>query len=135
MLNTMLRWTLVTAVMLSMSMFAAVPASAAEAMHMWKCEIGEDANEEDVEKHAKNWIKAAKQSKGGAGLKAYLLFPVAVNVVGQTDFMFVVVAPSFEDWGKFWDGYKTSPAAELEGGSKIACPHSAVWEKVTVAVD
>jgi len=118
-----------------MSVLVAAPAGASEAMQMWKCELGDDATEEGVEKHAQDWLKAARQVKGGADLKAYVLFPVAVNVVGQTDFMFVVVAPTFEDWGKFWDNYKDSAAADLEEESKVGCPHSAVWESITVVAD
>ena len=133
-MNTIFRCVLASA-LLSMSMLFAVPAGAAETMQMWKCELDDDATEEGVEKHAQVWLKAARQVKGGEGFKASVLFPVAVNVVGQTDFMFVVVAPSFEDWGKFWDNYKDSPAAELESESKVACPHSALWEVVKVVAD
>ena len=133
-MNTIFRWALVSA-LLSISVLVAAPAGASEAMQMWKCELGDDASEEDVEKHARDWLKAARQVKGGADLKAYVLFPVAVNVVGQTDFMFVVVAPTFEDWGKFWDNYKDSPAADLEEESKVGCPDSAVWESITVVAD
>ena len=133
-MNTMMRWALVSA-LLSMSALVAAPAGAAEAMQMWKCEFGEDTTEEQVEAHAQEWLKAAKQSEGGAGFKAYVLFPVAVNVVGQTDFMFVVTAPSFGDWGKFWDGYKDSPGAQAENKSGSSCPHSALWEAVRVGAD
>lgn len=130
----LLRWSLVSA-LLATSVLLAAPASAAEAMQIWRCELGDDATEESVEKHAQDWLKAARQVKGGAGLKAHVLFPVAAHVVGQTDFMVVVIAPTFEDWGKFWDNYKDSPAAQTEAESKIACPHSSVWESINVVVD
>ncbi len=46
--------------------------------------------------------------------------------------MFVVVAPSFAEWGKFWDAYPDSEAAKLEGKEGVVCPDSALWESVQV---
>jgi len=78
---------------------------------------------------AGKWLKAARQMKGGDKTVAYVYFPVAVNATGQIDFLFVFVAPSFEEWGKFWDGYADdSPAAQVDTGTDklFACPNSSL---------
>ena len=120
-----------------MLMLVATPAYAGEATQMWKCEIDDDASEEEVIAIAQEWLKFAKTLKGGERLKAYVYFPVAVNDTGKSDLIFVVVAPSFEEWGRFWDNYIGSPAAEMEKRhqEKIVCPDSAVWESIRVELD
>lgn len=120
--------------MLSVTMLGAAPAVSATATHMWKCEMNDDVSEAEVVEIAKKWLKAAKGMKGGGKLEAYVYFPVAVNDTGESDFFFVVVAPSFEEWGKFWDGYGGSAAAQVDTGTsdKTACPDSAVWESIKV---
>jgi len=102
-----------------MLMFAAAPAYAGEAMQMWRCEMDDDTSEEEVKAMAQEWLKAAKTIKGGAGLKAYVNFPVAVNAIGEVDVLFVVVAPFFEEWGKFWDNYLGSPAEEIDKKNRV----------------
>jgi hypothetical protein len=122
-------WTLVFALM-----FVAAPAFSGEATQMWKCEMDDDATEEQVKARAQAWLKAAKKLNGGENFKAYVFFPVAVNGMGETDLMFVVVAPSFEDWGKFWDAYAESPVNVIDNESRdlIACPDSVLWESYKV---
>jgi hypothetical protein len=128
----MMRWTTVS-VMLSMMMFAAAPARSAEATQMWKCEMGADTTEKEVEAGAAKWLTAARQMDGGDQLEAFVLFPVAVNVVGNTDFMLVVVAPSFAEWGKFWDEYQVSPDGDADqANADVDCPDSALWNSVKV---
>ena len=128
----MMRWTIVS-MMLSMMMFAAAPARSAEATQMWKCEMGANTTEEEVEAGAAKWHKTARQMDGGDQLEAFVLFPVAVNVVGNTDFMLVVVAPSFAEWGKFWDEYQTSPDGDADqANADVDCPDSALWNSVKV---
>lgn len=134
-MNVMMRWTIVS-VMLSMMIFAATPARSAVATQMWKCEMGDDTTEEEVEEAAKKWLTAARQMDGGDQLEATVLFPVAVNVVGKTDFMFIVVAPSFAEWGKFWDEYQVSDAADADqANADVDCPDSALWQSVKVEVE
>jgi hypothetical protein len=117
-----------------MLMFVAAPAYAGEAMQMWRCEMDDDTSEEDVTSMAQEWLKAAKTMPGGAGLKAYVNFPVAVNAIGEVDVLFVVVAPSFEEWGKFWDNYAGSPAEAVDkkNREKVVCPDSVLWETVKI---
>ncbi|MGB6847055.1 MAG: hypothetical protein WBG05_02470 [Thermoanaerobaculia bacterium] len=108
----------------------------AEATQMWKCEMEDDATEQEVTAMARNWLAAVKKVEGGERFKAYVYFPVAVNVTGQTDLMFVVVAPSFAEWGKFWDNYAGSQAAKIDelNQEKVVCPDSAVWESIALEV-
>ena len=127
--------TIVALMLVFMLMFVAAPAYAAEATQMWKCEMDDDASEEDVIAMAQEWLKTAKKMEGGERLKAYVYFPVAVNAIGEADVWFVVVAPSFAEWGKFWDNYVTSDAAAEaaeRNKEKIICPDSALWESVKV---
>ena len=134
-MTTLVRLMLVCMLILgSMLMIKAAPAYAAEAMQMWKCEMEGDTTEAEVITMAQEWVKAAKSMAGGKGIEANVYFPVAVNVTGEIDVLFVVVAPSFVEWGKFWDNYSGSPANEVEerNRKKIICPDSALWESVKI---
>ena len=126
--------TTVRLMLVFMLMFVAAPAYAAEATQMWKCELDGDISEEEVIANAGEWLKAARTMKGGERLEAYVYFPVAVNAIGEADVWFVVTAPSFEEWGKFWDNYAGSPAEEVDkrNQEKVICPDSAVWESIKV---
>ena len=114
--------------------FAAAPAVSGEAVQMWSCEMDDEADEEMLEAHAKHWLAAAKKLDGGANLEAKILFPVAVNATGEMDFMYVVTWPSFTEFGKFWDAYSDSDAADIEEDATglVVCPDSVVWESVTI---
>jgi len=125
---------LVKLVLISMVMIFAAPAYSGVAIQMWKCEMDDDASEQDVKVMAAKWLKAAKKLNGGERLEAYVYFPVAVNDTGEMDLVFAVTAPSFEEWGKFWDAYGGSEAAkiEIENYEQVVCPDSAVWESFKV---
>ena len=112
-------------------MFAAGPAFGGKAMQMWNCGMENDASEAQVEEAASKWLAAAKKVDGAEDMEAYILFPVAVNATGETDFIFVVTLPNFAAWGKFWDAYPSSEAAAMEEGHTF-CPDSVVWESVKV---
>jgi len=101
---------------------------------MWRCELDDDATEADVTSMAQQWLAAAKKMEGGAQFTASVFFPVAVNATGEVDFIFVVSAPSFQEWGTFWDSYAGSPAEKLDAGheEKITCPNSVLWESLAV---
>ena len=127
--------TIVGLMLVLMLMFVAAPAYAAEATQMWKCELDGDISEAEVIANAGEWLKAARTMKGGERLEAHVYFPVAVNAIGDADVWFVVTAPSFEEWGKFWDNYITSPdgaEANKRHQEKIICPDSALWESVKI---
>ena len=127
--------TLVRLILVCILMLITAPAYAAEATQMWKCEMNDDTSEEEVIAIAQEWLKAARKLEGGERLEAQVLFPVAVNAIGNVDVFFVVVAPSFEEWGKFWDNYISSPAAaeaNKRHQEKIVCPDSALWESIKI---
>jgi hypothetical protein len=126
--------TIVGLIVVSMLMVVAVPTYAAEATQWWKCEMDDDASEAEVVAMAGDWLKAAKTMKGGERMEAEVLFPVAVNAIGEFDVFFVVTAPSFEEWGRFWDNYAGSAAAKADkqNQEKIVCPDSVLWESIKV---
>lgn len=115
-------------------MIAAAPAFAGEATQMWRCELGDGVDEEMVEAHSAKWLAAAIKVDGGANIKGKVLFPVAVNATGQMDMMLIVTWPSFAEFGKFWDAYSDSDAADIEEDAVdlIVCPDSALWESFTI---
>ncbi|MFA9435282.1 MAG: hypothetical protein ACERKR_11450 [Deltaproteobacteria bacterium] len=126
--------TLVRLMLISMLMIGVVSAYSAECVNVWRCEVDDDATEAEVEALASKWLKAAKKVKGGERLEAYVYWPVATGDMGETDCLFVVMAPSFEEWGRFWDNYASSEAAEIEvmGEEKVISPQSALWEVVKI---
>ena len=115
---------------ISMLIAVAAPAFSDPAVQMFKCELDDDATEQQVKDGAAKWLEAAKTLNGGDELEAFVLFPVAVNATGGTDLMFVVIAPSFEAWGKFWDSYGGSEAAAIDVANRefVVCPDSVLWE-------
>ncbi len=116
------------------ALFVAVPGFAGESVQMWRCEMDDDATESQVMEGAQKWLQAAKKVEGGENLEAYVYFPIAVNATGEMDVMYIVVAPSFEEWGKFWDNYAGSTAAEVEvqNNDLVVCPDSVIWESFKV---
>ena len=126
--------TIVRLMLVSLLMIVAVSAYSDECVQIWKCEMDDDATEAMVIAGAQNWLKAAKKVKGGEQFKAYVYFPVAVAGIGEYDCLFVVTAPSFEEWGRFWDNYGGSEAAKIEVVNEefVITPESAVWELVKI---
>jgi hypothetical protein len=128
-MNTILR--LILAPML---MIVAVPAYSGTAVHIFECALTDEASEDAIGAQASKWLAAARTMKGGEEFDAYIFFPVAAQT-NDTDFKFMIVAPSLESLGAFWDGYTDdSPAAQLddENPGFTACPDSALWEGVKV---
>ena len=96
----------------SLLLFAA-PAFSSSVVQIFHCNQDDETSDEQVDEIASAWLKAAKSMKGGENLQGYLRFPVAANV-GENDFTFVLMAPSFAEWGTFTDGYAGSPAEEID---------------------
>ena len=117
-----------------MLMIVAVPVYSGDAVQMWKCEMEEGVTEDEVQALATEWLAMAREVPGGEQLNAFVYFPIAVNATGEVDLMFIVVAPSFEEWGRFWDNYAGSDAAKKENQNLefIVCPDSVVWESIEV---
>jgi hypothetical protein len=105
-----------------------------KAVQMWSCELDDDATEEEVAESAQEWLAAARKMPGGQNFELYVHFPVAVNATGEHDMRLVVVAPTFKEWGEFWDGYPDSPAAAIEEDCHelFVCPNSTLWEAIKV---
>ena len=108
----------------------------ADAMQLYYCEQDDDTTDEQVDAIAAEWIKAARTMKGGENIEGYLRFPIAAEA-GERDFVFVVVGPSFAEWGAFTDAYEGSPAEEVDDRfSEMAdCTRSAIWESHKVKVE
>ena len=122
----------------SMLALAAAPAYAS-GMEVWQvfdCKMEEETTEEEILAAAKKWLQAARTMKGGEQLRASVHFPVAA-ASGDTDFNFVIKAPSFAAWGTFWDGYKGSPAHKVDQESDeiTQCPNSRLFEGTVVEPD
>ena len=115
-------------------LIAVAPAYAVRVSQVFHCEQDDDATEEEINAGAAKWLKAAKGQKGGKNLEAWIYYPVAVTNMGETDLLYVVVAPTFEEWGVFWDNYEGSPAAKIDVENRefVICPESALWESVPV---
>jgi len=107
----------------------AAPVLAGSAVSVYTCEQDDAASEEDVIATASEWLALAKGVKGGENLEVRVMFPVAAQM-GEDDFMFVVIAPSFAEWGLFQDNYAASAVADEDKQfSNIAsCADSALWE-------
>ena len=126
--------TLISTLAIASAFLVSSATAQAAATQMWKCELVEKTSYDEVSQMATEWLAAARKMKGGSQLRAFVYFPVAVNIAGKMDLMFLIHTPSFEEWGKFWDGYGDSPAGAIEDKyrDKIVCPHSAVWESIEV---
>jgi len=113
------------------TMLAAGPAYSGSAMQMWNCGLEDGVTEEDVEARAAEWVKGVRKIDGGANVEAMVLFPIAVNASGQTDLIFMVTAPTFAEWGRFWDAYPDSEIGATEGEGMF-CPDSVIWDAVKI---
>ena len=134
-MNKIWHWMFVS-MMMTVMMVAAAPAFSSQATQIFSCEQDDETTEAQLRAQAQDWLTAARTMKGGEGIDAYLYFPIAVNSMRESDFFFVIVAPSFEQWGVFWDGYEGSPAAAVDAKNNntgTVCPNSGVWESEKIA--
>ncbi len=111
-------------------------AQASNVLQIWLCTTNEGKTMADIEVLSAAWLKAARSMKGGDQLDVYLDTPIASSEVGD-NFDFVLVAPSFETWGVFQDGYEGSPAQKAdEDWFKVAsCSSSSIWSSTKVEVE
>jgi hypothetical protein len=120
--------TLIRLMIISLFMIVASPVYA-EAIQIFNCEYEGDATEEDVFEMAGKWLAAAKTLKGGENLQIVVRFPVAASV-DDVDFKFVLVTPTFAEWGQFTDAYEASKLQEIDDELfKVAdCNDASMWE-------
>jgi hypothetical protein len=107
-----------------------------EVMHIFQCKVNEGFTPEQVEATAQEYLKALRQLDGGKDLKMKVVWPVAVNDMGEKDFNIVLIWPSFQAWGRSWDAFKSSSnIAQFEDLKGAAdCPDSALWESIKIEV-
>lgn len=119
--------------LVSILLIAATPVYSAAVVQTFKCQQDEEATRADVLAVAAEWLKAAKEMKGGEDLGVHINFPRAAQM-GATDFIIFLTAPSFEAWGTFMDGYEGSAASKVDKAmdDRFDCPDSALWETVKV---
>lgn len=119
---------LLSLMIVSLFMLVASPVYA-EAIQIFNCEYEGDATEDDVFDMASKWLAAAKTLKGGENLQVVIRFPVAASV-DDIDFKFVLVTPTFAEWGEFTDAYEASKLQEIDDELyKIAdCNDASMWE-------
>ena len=119
---------LLSLMLVSLFMLVASPVYA-EAIQIFNCEYEGDATEDDVFDMAGKWLAAAKTLKGGENLQVVIRFPVAASV-DDIDFKFVLVTPTFAEWGEFTDAYEASKLQEIDDELyKIAdCNDASMWE-------
>ena len=117
-------------------MTLATQAWSSTAVQVYSCEQEENATEEQLEAHFSKWLKAAKKSKGGEHLEVQLYFPMAAEM-NQHDFMLVITAPSFADWGVFMDSQHDSAAGQIEDelDNLAVCPDSGLFESITIKAE
>jgi hypothetical protein len=112
----------------------AAQANPNEVLHIYKCNLPEGKTEAQAVEAAQLYLNALRQLDGGKNLKMQLLWPVAVNNLGEIDFHIILISPSFTEWGRMWDAYKDDTAAakfeDLQGAAD--CNDSAVWESENI---
>lgn len=120
--------TLTRLMIISILMIFASPAYS-DAIQIFNCEYIGEATEDDVFDMSAKWLAAAKTIKGGKDLQVVVRFPIAASV-DDIDFKFVLVLPTFADWGAFTDNYEASKLIEIDDElEKIAdCNDASLWE-------
>jgi hypothetical protein len=93
--------------------FGATPALSDQVFEAMQCKLVGDKSDEEVIAAAKKWLAAARTVPGGKELRLSIHFPVAGGPP-DADFVFVLRAPSFETWGRFWDNYAGSAAEAID---------------------
>jgi hypothetical protein len=130
--------TITRSILVSLLLIVAAPAysDSTHAVHIFRCEfIDQKVTEDEVLKLAAEWLKAAKQMKGGANMELIIRFPVAVGVGEVGDFTWAAATPTFAEWGEFTDAYEGSEVSRLDDqlfGNLVDCGHSSIWEGIVM---
>ena len=129
-MKTIVRLMLVSMLMIVAAlMIVTVPAYAGEVIQAFHCEMDEDATDDAIMALAKEWVTAAKKMKGGEHLEVSMHRPI-VGQMGEKDLVFVIKAPSLEEWAVFTAGYTDSVLEEIDDKLEelCDCPDSALWD-------
>jgi hypothetical protein len=100
------------------------------AIQIFVCEFNGDATADQLLDVTADWIKAARDTKGGKDIDVGIRFPIAEGADAGGDFRFVIVFPSFSAWGAFTDAYEDSKVKGVDQKlNEIAdCGQSTMWE-------
>jgi hypothetical protein len=130
--------TFTSSILVSLFLIMAAPAysESLEAMQIFHCEFhDETTSEDDVVELAVDWLKAAKQTKGGKNMSLVVRFPIAAGLAGVADFTWVIVVPTFTEWGEFTDAYGGSAVSKIDDqlfDNLADCGQSAMWEGIII---
>ncbi len=118
---------------------SAAPAKSRDVVHIFQCNIvAGTVTEAQVEADVLEMLRATRATAGGEKVTAKVLWPVAVNNMGETDFNVLVISPTFTAWGTLWDASRDpdSPLGKWEAAvqksDQYECTDSAMWESVTI---
>ena len=124
---------ILSSIVVAILAMGATPAFADEAWQAFDCQLVGEHTEDEVLDAAEKWLAAARIMQGGEQMELRVLIPHATGS-GETDFLFVLYAPSFAAWGTFWDNYEGSEAHKIDEESEAitVCPSSRLFESVKV---
>jgi hypothetical protein len=123
-------------ILVSLLLIIAAPAysETLQAIQVFRCEFNNEKTEaEDVLKLAAAWLKAAKQTPGGANMSLVIRFPIADGEGSESDFTWLISTPTFAEWGKFTDAYEGSAVAKVDDelfDNLADCGNSSMWEGI-----
>lgn len=128
--------TLLNSMIVATFALGATPALSDQVFEALQCKIVGEKTEEDVLAGAKKWLAAARTMEGGKDLQLSIHFPVAGGN-SDSDFIFVLRAPSFETWGRFWDNYAGSPAEAIDDAADeiTECGSGRLYDGVDIQPD
>ena len=110
------------------------PVSANQFGHVWSCEIVAGKSLADVRAVSSQWLRAARTMSGGDQLELHIELPIVVED-SANQFDFVLLAPSLQAWGEFYDGYsENSPVgkADVDFAGVATCSGSTLWESIKI---
>jgi hypothetical protein len=102
------------------------------AVQIFECEFNGDAGASDLFEVTAAWLTAAKNTEGGENVDVAIRFPIAEGGDAGGDFRFVIIFPSFAEWGAFTDAYEGSDVEIVDADLfDIAdCGQSTMWEGI-----
>jgi hypothetical protein len=120
-------------VLVSLLLIIAAPAFSETKMstiQIFVCEFNGDATADQLLEVTAKWIKAARETDGGKNIDVGIRFPIATGADAHGDFRFVIVFPSFSEWGAFTDAYEGSKVEGVDQQlNELAdCGQSTIWE-------
>ena len=104
------------------------------AIQIFECQFENDATADQLLDVAADWLKAAQKTAGGKNIDVGIRFPIAEGGEADGDFRFVIMAPSFAEWGKFTDAYEGSEVAGVDAKlyELADCGQSTIWEGMII---